>query len=134
MTEEQTEILQQVKERTTESCKSLGKAILDSEEYKSFIDARDKFRSDESAKQAAKKYNEAFNEYRMKAQYGIASAEDKEQIEVLKTAMLENKTLNNYYSSQDNLINFLKELNIYISNKLSFDFASLAKPAGGCCG
>ena len=134
MNEAQTEVLQQVKERSLTACKSLGKAILESEKYKKFIDARDKFRIDDSAKQAARKYNEAFNEYRMKAQFGITSPEDKEEIEKLHSAMLENKTLNDYYSSQDNLINFLKELNVYISNKLNFDFAAFAKPAGGCCG
>lgn len=132
--EEEVSIKQQTKERAMLSSKSLGKAILESEEYKNFINARDKFRIDDSAKQAARKYNEAFNEYRMKALYGIAAEKDKEQIEALRIAMLENKTLNDYYSSQDNLINFLKELNVYISNKLKFDFAALAKPAGGCCG
>jgi len=132
--EEEVSIKQQTKERAMLLSKSLGKAILESEEYKNFINARDKFRIDDSAKQAARKYNEAFNEYRMKALYGIAAEKDKEQIEALRIAMLENKTLNDYYSSQDNLINFLKELNVYISNKLKFDFAALAKPAGGCCG
>jgi len=42
--------------------------------------------------------------------------------------------LGEYYTSQEKLISFYQELNSYLSEKLKFNFASLAKTASSCCG
>ncbi len=121
-------------DRLNISAQSLGKAILKSEAYNNFIKARDKFRIDDAAKEASKEYNTIINDYRNRAQWGGITQEDENKIEEARKKAMENNVLNDYYTSQENLINFYKDVNSYLSEKLKFNFATLAKPAGGCCG
>ncbi len=134
MKEEATQIHQQIKENLHDSTSRLGKAILNSEPYKNYISARDKFRSDDSAKEVARNYNTALNNYQMKSNWGNPDDEDLKQLNEAKLLAQQNEVYNNYLTSQENLISFYQELNSYISEKLSFDFASLAKPSSSCCG
>jgi cell fate (sporulation/competence/biofilm development) regulator YlbF (YheA/YmcA/DUF963 family) len=133
MNEEEILIAQQVKENLFEACRSLGKAILDSEENKRFIEARERFRQDEEAKSILRDYNTALNEYQKKAQWGSASNEEYKIVEEKNSSLYKNKILNDYFSSQQALIDLCKEINEYASEKLKFNFASLAKPQSSCC-
>jgi|GEM_PF-891258 cell fate (sporulation/competence/biofilm development) regulator YlbF (YheA/YmcA/DUF963 family) len=130
----QVEINQVNVDRLNIAAQAIGKAILKSEAYINFIKARDQFRIDESAKEAAREYNTVLNDYQMRARWGGITQEDEKKIEEAKKIARQNQVLDNYYSSQENLIAFYQELNVYLSDKLKFDFASFAKPAGGCCG
>jgi len=134
MKEEQLPIEQQTRERLNFACVSLGKAIVNSEPYKNFVKARDNFRVSDAAKQASMEYNTVLRDYQMKANYDGLTQEDEIKIEEARKKAMENKVLNNYYVSQEKLISYYQELNSYLSEKLKFDFASLAKPASSCCG
>jgi cell fate (sporulation/competence/biofilm development) regulator YlbF (YheA/YmcA/DUF963 family) len=133
MSEETILVGQQVKENLFKACGSLGKAILDSSENQRFIAAREKFRQDEEAKSILRDYNQTVQEYQSKAHYGGASEEEYKKVEEKNSAMLKNETLKNYFESQEALINLCKEVNEYVSSKLNFNFASLAKPKSSCC-
>lgn len=134
MKEETTQITQLIKENLLKSASSLSKAILNSEPYKNYISARDKFRTDDSAKEVARNYNTALNNYQMKSNWGKPNEEDLKQLNEAKLLVQQNEVYNNYLISQENLISFYQELNSYISDKLGFDFASIAKPSSSCCG
>lgn len=134
MKEEQITLEQQTRERLNSACVALGKAILNSEPYQNFIKARDNFRVNDDAKQASMEYNTVLRDYQMKANYGILTSEDEKIIEEAQKKAMENKVLREFYTSQENLIAFYQELNAYLSEKLKFNFASLAKPASSCCG
>ena len=54
------------KETLFDCCKGLGKTILESVEYKRYLDAREIFRRDEQAKLILREYNMAMNEYNQK--------------------------------------------------------------------
>lgn len=116
------------------TAQAFGKAIRQSEAYNNFLNAREQFRNDESAKEVARQYNAVLNDYQMRARFGGVTPDDEAKIEEARKIARQNVVLDNYYLSQENLIAFYQELNAYISDKLKFDFASLAKPAGGCCG
>ena len=133
MNEETIQIAQQVKENLLEACRGLGKAIIDSEENKKFIEAREKFRQDEEAKSILRDYNTTLTEYQKKAQWGGASDEEYKIVEEKNSALYKNETLNNYFNSQKALIDLCKEVNEYVSEKLNFNFAALAKPQSSCC-
>lgn len=134
MRNEQVEVNQVNVDRLNAAAKALGKAILNSEAYINFVKARDQFRIDESAKEAAREYNTVLSDYQNRSRWGGITPEDENKIEEARKKAMGNKVLSNYYSSQENLIAFYHELNVYLSEKLKFDFAALAKPAGGCCG
>lgn len=134
MNEETTQITQQVKENLIESSQSLGKALVDSEPYQRFVKARDNFRISEDAKQASMDYNTVLRDYQMKASYGALTPDDEKLIEEAKKKAMSNAILKEFYVSQQDLVAYYQEINLYLSEKLKFNFASLAKPAGGCCG
>lgn len=121
-------------DRLNIAAQALGKAIQKSEAYNNFIKARDQFRIDESAKEAAREYNTVLSDYQNRARWGGITPEDEIKIEEARKKAMENKVLGNYYTSQEKLIGFYQELNEYLSEKLKFNFAGLAKPSGGCCG
>ncbi|MHB1686425.1 MAG: YlbF family regulator [Ignavibacteriaceae bacterium] len=133
MSEETILISQQVKESLLYTCRSLGKALVDSKENNKFIEAREIFRLDEEAKSILRDYNITLSEYQKKAQYGGASDQEYKIVQEKNNAMLNNETLKNYFDSQEALINLCKEVNEYVSEKLNFNFASLAKPKSSCC-
>ncbi len=74
------------------------------------------------------------NDYQMRARYGSMTPEDEKKVEEAHKIAMENKVLGDYYTTQEKLINFYQEINTYLSEKLTFNFAALAKPASGCCG
>jgi len=121
------------KETLFDCCKGLGKTILESVEYKRYLDAREIFRRDEQAKLILREYNMAMNEYNQKTRGGTDLYADYQKLENMEKEVKQNETLKNYFDSQDSLANFYKEINEYISGKLNFNFASLAKPASSCC-
>lgn len=133
MNEETIQIAQQVKENLFEACRNLGKALIDSEENKKFIEAREKFRQDEEAKSILRDYNTALSEYQKKTQWGGASDEEYKIVEEKNSALYKNIILNNYFNSQQALIDLCKEVNEYASEKLNFNFAALAKPKSSYC-
>lgn len=113
---------------------AFGIAILNSFAYKNYLKAREEFRNDDSAKEAARIYNKALADYQMIAQWGGITPEDEKKFEDAKNIARQNTVLNNFFLAQENLFAYYKELNEYLSKKLKFNFAELAKPAGGCCG
>ncbi|MCX6173956.1 MAG: YlbF family regulator [Ignavibacteriales bacterium] len=134
MGNEQEEVNQVAANKLNISAQALGKAILNSEAYNNFIKARDQFRIDDSAKEASREYNAVISDYQNRTRWGGITAEDKNKIEEARKKAMENEVLGNYYTTQEKLIGFYQEINTYLSEKLKFNFASLAKPASGCCG
>ncbi|PJA97596.1 MAG: hypothetical protein CO129_00370 [Ignavibacteriales bacterium CG_4_9_14_3_um_filter_34_10] len=134
MSKEQIIVEQQTHERLNFASAALGKVIVNSEQYQNFIKARDNFRVSDEAKQASMEYNTVLRDYQMKANYGGLTSDDEKIREEARNKAMENKALSEYYISQEKLIGFYQELNSYLSGKLKFNFATLAKPASGCCG
>lgn len=134
MNEGTIQITQQVKEKLLESSSSLGKALVDSEPYHRFVKARENFRTSQSAKNASMDYNTVLRDYQMKANYGALTPDDEKILEEAKNKAMSNEILKEFYESQQNLISYYQEVNLYISEKLKFNFASLTKPTSSCCG
>lgn len=134
MGNEQTDVNQVTTDKLNISAKALGKAILNSDAYNNFIKARDQFRIDDSAKEAAREYNTILSNYQNRARYSGMTPEDEKKVEEAHKRAMENKVLGDYFTTQEKLINFYQEINTYMSERLKFNFASLAKPASGCCG
>lgn len=125
--------IETAKEILFDCCKGLGKVIVDSAEYKRYLDAREIFRHDDQAKSILREYNMALNKYNQKTKSGTDLYADYQKLESMEKEVKKNETLKNYFDSQESLTNLYKEINEYISGKLNFNFASLAKPASSCC-
>ncbi|VAX28984.1 hypothetical protein MNBD_IGNAVI01-3078, partial [hydrothermal vent metagenome] len=87
----------------------------------------------DQAKSILREYNMALNKYNQKTKSGTDLYADYQKLESMEKEVKKNETLKNYFDSQESLTNLYKEINEYISGKLNFNFASLAKPASSCC-
>lgn len=125
--------VQSEREVLVNRCKEFANALKDSPEYKRYIQSREVFRNDEKAKELLREYNSAMNEFNRKSRSGTDVYEDYQTVEILRERIEQNSTLKNYFDAQDRLTNLLRETNSYLTEKLGFNFASLAKPATSCC-
>jgi cell fate (sporulation/competence/biofilm development) regulator YlbF (YheA/YmcA/DUF963 family) len=56
-----------------------------------------------------------------------------EQFRELEEKVFQHPKLHKYFESQERLVTLIQDLNKSLREDLGFDFARLAKPAGGCC-
>jgi len=56
-----------------------------------------------------------------------------EQFRELEERVFQHPKLHKYFDSQDRLVLLVQKLDKTLRESLAFDFARLAKPAGGCC-
>lgn len=134
MSDLQTGKISQEIENLNNTAHAFGIAILNSEAYKNYLNARNEFRNDESAKEAAKLYNKMLNDYQKLARLSGISPDIEKKFEEAREIARQNPVLNKFFTAQENLLALYIELNNYLSEKLNFNFAALAKPKGGCCG
>jgi len=127
------QVEERVEPRTLEASKRFAQAIVESTQFQRFEEASKRLRDDPSAWQLLTDFQQAQQLYQMTQSWGGASTQEAGRMEQSKQQMLANPTLKEYFESQDEMVLTLKELNVHMTEKLGFDFAGLAKPAGGCC-
>lgn len=128
------EVRQQETEPTIlEGSKKFARAIGESPQFQQYEGTTQRMRNDREAQRLLSELQEAEQTLQMTQSWGGASDEDTKRFEHLRESVLSNPTLKAHFEAQDNLVQTLKELNVFISDKVGFDFANLAKPAGGCC-
>lgn len=113
----------------------LGEAMQDAEPLKQFRTARKKFNNDQTTVKLYNDFSMMQREVQIAQQYGGDSGSEQYKLTELQNKLFANKNFDDFIKAQNNLLEFLKEVNSQISTELPFDFASLAKPAGSsCCG
>jgi len=130
--------LNEIDIQTTESVvlevsKKLARAIGESMPFRKYEKATEHLRADQEAQRLLSEFQKAQQNLRMMQSWGGATEKDLEQFDKQQEKLFSNPTLREYFKSQEDLVSMLKELNVFISEKLGFDFANLTKPAGGCC-
>lgn len=122
-----------VEPRILDASKRFARAIVESTQFQRFEEVSKRLRDDPSAQKLLSDFQQAQQMYQMMQSWGGASTQEAERMEQSKQQMLANPTLKKYFESQDEMVLTLKELNVHMTEMLGFDFAGLAKPAGGCC-
>jgi cell fate (sporulation/competence/biofilm development) regulator YlbF (YheA/YmcA/DUF963 family) len=113
----------------------LGEAMQDAEPLKEFRTARRNFNNDQTAVKLYNDFAMMQREVQIAQQYGGDSGSEQNKLTELQEKLFANNNFDNFIKAQNNLLEFLQDVNSQISAELSFDFASLAKPAGSsCCG
>ena len=116
-----------------DASKKLARAIGESSQYHRYERSNKSLQADQKAKQLLSKFQQEQQNLQMMQSWGGASLKDFEQFEKLQKQLFSDPTLKEYFGSQEELVLMLKELDVFLSEKLGFDFANLTKPAGGCC-
>jgi len=116
-----------------EASKRLARAVAESTQFQKYEEAKQRMRRDVSAQHLLFEYQQAQQIFQMRQSWGGVSGEVANRIVELQEQVFSNPTLKDYFQAQEDLVQMLMELNEFLSEKLGFDFANLAKPAGGCC-
>jgi len=112
----------------------LGAAIAATREYAEFRAVEQRYQNDTQAQELLSQYQEAQRTMQLMRQLGNATSDETQRLEELQRALEENQTLVDYFDAQEKLVALLRELNMFISERLNLDFAGLTKPKSGCCG
>lgn len=113
--------------------KKLARSIGEAAPFQKYKKTTEDLHADKEAQQLLSEFQKAQQNLQMMQSWGGAANKDFDQFEKLQKQLFANPTLKEYFKAQEDLVTKLKELNVFISEKLGFDFANLTKPAGGCC-
>ena len=116
-----------------EAALALARKVAGSRIYKEFEAASAAFRGDPAAQKLFQDYQRATRENRLMISWSGRDKGFEDRFQRLEKQLLAHPTYARYMTAQEQLLVALKDLNDYLTRKLGFDFAALAKPAGGCC-
>ena len=105
--------------------------VAETAEYKEYEAAAAAFRNNEEARTLLRRFQTATAQRR--SMLGGGGNGDEQDLDTLRAEVTANPVLARYFASQEELVNKLKEIDQYMTERLGFDFAELTKPAGGCC-
>ncbi len=101
-------------------------AIAESPHFREYEEAAGDLREDTAARALLSEHQEAQQTIRMLSSHDA-------QFRELEEKVFQHPKLHRFLRSQEGLIALVQELNKTLREDLGFDFARLAKPAGGCC-
>ncbi len=132
------QLRREVSERSTEPkalevSRKLARSIGESAQFQRYAKMSEVVRADQEFQRLYTEFQEAQQTLQMTRSWGGASREDFQRLEGLREKLFSNPTMKDFSRAQDDIEQLVKELNVFISEKLGFDFANLTKPAGGCC-
>ncbi len=116
-----------------EAAVALARKVAESEIYKEFEVASAAFRGDPAAQKLFQDYQRTNRENRLIISWSGRDKGFEDRFQRLEKQLFAHPTYARYMTAQEGLLVALKDLNDYLTGKLGFDFADLAKPAGGCC-
>ncbi len=116
-----------------EAAQALARKVADSAIYKEFEAAAMAFREDAEAQKRFRAYQNAQRETQMMQSWGGSAGVSVYRFRRVEKELVAHPTYKRYMAAQEDLLIGLKDLNVYLTEKLGFDFADLTKPAGGCC-
>ena len=110
-----------------EATDGLIQNLLASEPFLAYQQSRVQMKSNSQAQTLIERLSALQTELRRKQTNGSVTQADIEELRVVQTQVQSNATLIAYASTQQDAVNFLREINQEISQLLGVDFAILAK-------
>jgi len=116
-----------------EAARGFARAIGESSQFREYEQAEGNIREDTTARTLLTEYQEAQETVRMLQSWPEGNSSHNEQFRELEEKVFRHPKLHKYFEGQERLASLIQELNKILREDLGFDFARLAKPAGGCC-
>ncbi len=110
-----------------EATVNLIQNLLASEAFSAYEKSRLQFKSNAQAHSLIEQLSALQGEVRRKQTSGGVTEADLEELRAVQAAVQANAILTTYSATQQEAINFLREVNQQVSQVLGIDFASLAK-------
>lgn len=121
-----------IPETLYQATQSLADNLASSEPFVHYFQARQAFEADSDAQSLLKDLSSIQREIRQKQQRGQVTQEDIDVLRAMQQQAQSNETMMQYANTQQNAVNFLREINQEISQLLGVDFAALSRQTG-CC-
>ncbi|WP_159438754.1 YlbF family regulator [Alkalispirochaeta americana] len=114
------------------AAQAFAAGLSETPEYREYEAASEAYQQDAEARDLLRTFQMAQEQTQRTTAWG-GTADDAQTLEDLRSQVTSNAVLSRFFASQENLVHLLKETNTYMTERLGFDFATLTKPAGGCC-
>jgi cell fate (sporulation/competence/biofilm development) regulator YlbF (YheA/YmcA/DUF963 family) len=116
-----------------EAARGFARAIGESAQFREYEQAAGAIREDTAARTLLAEYEGAQQTMQMLQSWSDGNSSHNEQFRELEEKVFQHPKLHKYFESQERLVTLIQDLNKSLREDLGFDFARLAKPAGGCC-
>jgi cell fate (sporulation/competence/biofilm development) regulator YlbF (YheA/YmcA/DUF963 family) len=110
--------------------RSLGDAIADLPEYRTFLEKQQAVEADERTQEKIAEFERVRTEYMSARQRGEATQEDLRELQAAQQELHDIPVMSEYLQAENDLELRLQALNEYVSDPLEIDFGG---KAGGCC-
>ena len=115
------------------AARGFARAIAASSQFREYEEAAGNISEDRAARTLLAEYQEAQQTVRMLQSWSGGNSSHNAQFRELEEKVFQHPKLRKYFENQERLVSLIQELNKSLREDLGFDFARLAKPAGGCC-
>lgn len=115
--------------RLQESTQSLIENLLASEAFTRYGQARARLDTDQEARSLLEQLTQSQARLRQKQAQGAVNQADIDELRGLQTKAQHNRVIMDYAQSQQEAVNFLREINTEISELLGVNFATFANHA-----
>jgi len=116
-----------------EAARGFARAIGESPQFREYEQAEGSIKEDAEARTLLTEYQEAQQTLRMLQSWSGGDSHHNAQFRELEEKVLQHPKLHRHFIAQEELVLLIQRLNRGLGEELGFDFARLAKPAGGCC-
>jgi len=112
---------------------TFGAALRDQEPIARLVQAQDALAADVEATRLLEEFQRAQADLRLKQMSGELTQEEIRNFRFLRASLGKAAPIAALVQAQRGATEFLQEVNAKLSELLGLDFASLARPASGCC-
>lgn len=114
------------------AARDFAAALAETPQFKSFEQAAERFRNDQTAQQAMSIYREKQKDLRALIMLNALSAEQQTELESVKNAFLDQPIVQEYFKAQTELATLCQTLGDMLSVSVGLDYASACGVS--CCG
>jgi cell fate (sporulation/competence/biofilm development) regulator YlbF (YheA/YmcA/DUF963 family) len=115
-----------------QAARDFAAALSATPQFKSFEQAAERFRNDQTAQQAMSVYRDKQKELRALLMLNALSAEQQTELESAKSAFLDQPIVQDYFKAQTELVTLCQALGDTLSESMGLDYASACGVS--CCG
>jgi cell fate (sporulation/competence/biofilm development) regulator YlbF (YheA/YmcA/DUF963 family) len=114
------------------AARDFAAALAETPQFKSFEQAAERFRSDQTAQQAMSVYRDKQKELRPLLMLNALSAEQQIELESAKSAFLDQPIVQGYFKAQAELVTLCQAVGDTLSESIGLDYAAACGVS--CCG
>lgn len=126
-------VVQDLSPTVVKAARDLASAIAESEVFRQFEEAHERFRGDSKLQQQLRDHQARQQQARLARMWNGGDSSEADELERQWDLLLENRVMERYLACEEQLRNLLRDAAGRITNKVGIDYGAACAPAGGCC-